>query len=153
MGLYSWNTLHVCRERQWSSMRLHNNGIFCKEMACYRGGAYRDQFLDQGILQVSCSDLLSQQRAKLQKGRVLTVKAIWTRFFLLWKPRERHGDSEKASRRRTLEPNFQEVCKMKTGKSIWVKRRAGKKEQHERHSIVTIFLELQMVPCDWIIVK
>lgn len=71
-------------------------------------------------------------------------------LILALEPRERHGDSEKAFWRRTLELSFEGVCKMRKEKSILVKRRASKKEWHEGQSIVSIFLELQMVCCGWI---
>lgn len=39
---------------------------------------------------------------------------------------------------------------MRKGKSMLVKRRASKKEQHEGQSTASIFLELQMVKSGWI---
>lgn len=64
-------------------------------------------------------------------------------LFLLWKPKERLGESEKAFCRRTLEESFEGICEMRKGKSILIKRRASKKEQHEGQNAVSIFLYLQ----------
>lgn len=66
-------------------------------------------------------------------------------LILALEPRERHGDSEKAFWRRILELSFEGVYKMRKGKSILVKRRASKEEKHEGQSIISIFLEFQIV--------